>query len=68
MKLARNLFTSALANHTKQLGLWVSLSSSYAAEVVATSNYDWALLDMEHSPNDLFSILGQLQALSLIHI
>jgi len=62
MKLARNQFTAALTQQAKQLGLWVSLSSNYAAEAVATSGYDWALLDMEHSPNDLFSILGQLQA------
>ncbi|KKK68541.1 hypothetical protein LCGC14_2943030, partial [marine sediment metagenome] len=34
----------------------------YAAEVIAPSGYDWALLDMEHSPNELASLLGQLQA------
>ncbi len=60
-KMADNAFLSALRSDTKQIGLWVSLSSNFAAEVVAPSNFDWVLLDMEHSPNDLDSILGQLQ-------
>ena len=34
------------------------------AEVTAPARYDWALIDMEHSPNDYFSVLGQLQAFS----
>ena len=64
MKTNINPFSHAIANKQKQIGLWVSLSNNYAAEVVATSNYDWALLDMEHSPNELMSVLGQLQAFS----
>ncbi len=61
MKLAPNPFTRAIRAGEKQIGLWVSLSSNFAAEVVAPAGYDWVLLDMEHSPNDLSSILGQLQ-------
>lgn len=62
MKLAANPFTQAIREGRKQIGLWVSLSSNFAAEVVAPSGYDWVLLDMEHSPNDLSSVMGQLQA------
>ena len=61
MKLTTNAFTHALAAGEKQIGLWVSLGSNFAAEVVAPSAYDWVLLDMEHSPNELPSILAQLQ-------
>ena len=61
MKLAANPFTKALTVKQKQVGLWISLSHNYAAEVVASSGYDWVLLDMEHSPNELGSVLGQLQ-------
>jgi len=61
MKLSANTFTQALRNGEKQIGLWVSLSHSFAAEVVAPSGYDWVLLDMEHSPGDLTSVMGQLQ-------
>lgn len=62
MKLPANPFTQAIASGQKQIGLWISLSSNFSAEIVASSGYDWVLVDMEHSPNDLFSVLGQLQA------
>lgn len=62
MLLASNSFTAALKAHEKQIGLWISLASNFSAEVVAPAGYDWALIDMEHSPNDYFSVLGQLQA------
>lgn len=61
MKLSSNAFTRALRDGDKQIGLWVSLLSNFAAEVVAHSDYDWVLVDMEHSPNDLSTVLSQLQ-------
>jgi len=62
MNLENNPFTRALAAGQQQIGLWFTLCSNFAAEVVAPSGYDWVLVDMEHSPNDYFSVLGQLQA------
>lgn len=57
-----NLFTRALSDGTPQLGLWASLAHPYAAEVIAGAGFDWALVDMEHSPGTLDTVLGQLQA------
>lgn len=62
MKLRDNVFLKAIRAGQQQVGLWISLSNGYAAEAVAPAGYDWALLDMEHSPNELSSLLGQLQA------
>lgn len=62
MELPRNSFKHALAGGRQQIGLWSSLSSHYTVEVIAGAGYDWILLDMEHSPNDLESLLAQLQA------
>ena len=45
-----------------QVGLWCSLCSNVAIEVVSHSGYDWLLLDTEHSPNDVTDILVHLQA------
>ena len=59
-----NHFKRALREGRHQLGLWCSLASNYSVEVVAGSGFDWLLLDMEHSPNDLESVLTQLQAVS----
>ena len=61
MKLASNPFTRALREKQQQVGLWVSLSNNFAAEVVASAGFDWVLLDMEHSPNSLTGVLGQLE-------
>lgn len=61
MELPNNPFNRAIAAGKKQIGLWISLCSNFAAEVVSTAGYDWALIDMEHSANDYFSVLGQLQ-------
>jgi len=56
------LYAHALRAGNKQIGLWISLCSNFVAEVTAHAGYDWALIDMEHSPNDYFSVLGQMQA------
>jgi hypothetical protein len=44
-----------------QIGLWVSLSNGFSAEAVAGAGFDWVLIDMEHSPNELASVMSQLQ-------
>jgi len=62
MELPRNAFKRALGEARTQIGLWSSLSSNYSVEVIAGAGFDWILLDCEHSPNDLESLLAQLQA------
>ena len=62
MELPQNSFKRALRAGKPQIGLWSSLSSNYTVEVIAGAGFDWILLDMEHSPNDLESLLAQLQA------
>ena len=62
MELPRNGFKRALARGATQIGLWSSLSSNYSVDVIAGAGFDWILIDLEHSPNDLESLLAQLQA------
>ena len=62
LEIPANHFKRALKAGKPQIGLWCSLSSHYAIELVAGSGFDWLLLDTEHSPNDLESVLTQLQA------
>jgi 4-hydroxy-2-oxoheptanedioate aldolase len=62
MDMPRNAFKHAIAKGELQIGLWCSLASPIAAEIVSHSGFDWLLLDTEHSPNDLQEILAQLQA------
>lgn len=46
------------------IGLWACAGSPITAEIMAGSGCDWVLLDAEHSPNGLESILAQLYAMS----
>ncbi len=61
MPAPTNTFKHALKNGQLQLGCWLGLADTYAAEIAATASFDWLLIDGEHAPNDLRSILGQLQ-------
>lgn len=64
MTMKKNPFLGAIRAGRPQIGLWISLSSNYAAEVVACAGYDWLLVDMEHTPSDVCTVLGQLQAIA----
>lgn len=57
-------FKTRLGQGTLQVGLWLSLANSYTTEICAGAGFDWLLIDGEHGPNDLRSILAQLQAVA----
>ena len=61
---ALNPFKAALANGQQQIGFWLSMADAYLAEVSATAGFEWLLIDAEHAPNDVRSILAQLQAVA----
>lgn len=57
-------FRDALAAADRPLaGMWVCSGSPLVAEICAGAGLDWLLIDAEHSPNGLESILAQLQAI-----
>ncbi len=62
MPVPTNPFKRALREGRPQIGLWSSLASHITVEVVAGAGFDWLLLDMEHSPNEVPMIHSQLQA------
>lgn len=64
MDLPINRFKHAIQSGHKQIGLWSHLCSNISTEILAHCGYDWLLLDMEHSPNELDTILAQLQAMA----
>jgi 4-hydroxy-2-oxoheptanedioate aldolase len=61
-ELPRNPLKRAVESGVAQIGIFSSLASNYTVELLCGSGFDWILLDMEHSPNDLESLLSQLQA------
>lgn len=64
MKIKQNTFKAALKSGQPQIGLWAGLANNTAAELVAAVGYDWLLIDGEHAPNTVDSVLAQLQAIA----
>ncbi|AFT71564.1 2,4-dihydroxyhept-2-ene-1,7-dioic acid aldolase, with PEP/pyruvate domain [Alloalcanivorax dieselolei B5] len=64
MDMPLNTFKQALLRGEPQIGLWLGLAHAYSAELAANADFDWLLLDAEHAPNDLRSLLSQLQAIA----
>ena len=63
MQTPLNHFKQAITEGRTQLGLWVAMGDAYAAELLAGTGFDWLLIDGEHGPNDLRSVLAQLQGI-----
>jgi len=63
MQLPANPLKRALRERRRQIGLWSMLASPVATEIAAGSGFDFLVLDMEHSPNELTTIRDQLQAM-----
>lgn len=59
-----NAFKAALNRRERQVGLWLSMAEAYSAEICATAGFDWLLIDGEHGPNDVRSLLAQLRAVA----
>ncbi len=61
MQERQNSLKVAVAAGRSHIGLWCSLASALTTEIVAGSGAGWLLIDGEHSPNDLRTIMAQLQ-------
>ncbi|MDB5870714.1 MAG: 4-hydroxy-2-oxo-heptane,7-dioate aldolase [Ramlibacter sp.] len=64
MQTPINPFKQALREKRAQIGLWVGLADHYTTEICAGAGFDWLLIDGEHSPNDLRTILQQAQVIA----
>jgi 4-hydroxy-2-oxoheptanedioate aldolase len=58
-----NTFKTALKAGETLIGCWVGLADAYAAEIMTTAGFDWLLIDGEHAPHDLRSMVSQLQVI-----
>lgn len=63
MPAPQNALKAALAAKTVQHGIWLNLASPYSAELLAGAGFDWLLIDGEHGPNSIPTILQQVQTI-----
>jgi len=58
-----NRFRQDLLAQKHLIGCWCSLANPVTTEVLGLAGFDWLLLDAEHAPNDVLSLIPQLMAL-----
>lgn len=46
------------------VGAWISSASPIVAEAIGCAGFDWGLIDMEHSPLDMATVVHLLQAVA----
>ncbi len=46
------------------IGTWITSASPLVAEAIGCAGFDWAVIDMEHSPTDVMCVVQLLQAIS----
>lgn len=64
MEMPVNQFKRALAEGRPQIGLWSNLCNHISAEIIGGCGFDWILLDGEHAPNELVTLMAQMQAIA----
>ncbi len=60
--MKKNHFKQALSSGRTLFGLWQGIADTTVAEIGAGAGFDWLLIDAEHGPFDLGSIMSHLQA------
>jgi 4-hydroxy-2-oxoheptanedioate aldolase len=63
MRIPSNRFKRGIAAGELQIGLWSQLANPIATEVLADAGFDFAVIDTEHAPNDVLTVVPQLQIL-----
>lgn len=48
----------------RTVGAWLQIASPYTAEIMSRAGFDWLLIDLEHGPGDIASLVSQLQAMN----
>lgn len=48
----------------KTSGAWAQLASTTSVEILCRAGFDWLIIDMEHGPNDIPTLVAQMQAMN----
>jgi 2-dehydro-3-deoxyglucarate aldolase/4-hydroxy-2-oxoheptanedioate aldolase len=62
-ELFENRVKRMLKAGKKTAGAWSQLCSPASTEILCRAGFDWILIDMEHSPSDMQTLLAMLQAM-----
>jgi 2-keto-3-deoxy-L-rhamnonate aldolase RhmA len=59
-----NPLKQMLKQGKKTAGSWLHMGSPIASEIVGRAGFDWVIIDMEHGPADIMTLISQTQAIS----
>jgi 2-dehydro-3-deoxyglucarate aldolase/4-hydroxy-2-oxoheptanedioate aldolase len=61
--LYENTLKTKLKAGKKTAGAWAQIASPFTAEILSNAGFDWLMLDMEHGPGDILSLISQIHAM-----
>lgn len=64
MELPENRFKRRLRAGEQQIGLWVTIPDPGMVEAMAGAGFDWIVIDTEHTPVEVSTVMVLLQAAS----
>lgn len=62
-KVIPNNAKVALKKRERMIGCWCGLTNPLSTELVGQIGFDWLLIDCEHAPNEIGTLIPQLMAL-----
>jgi 2-dehydro-3-deoxyglucarate aldolase/4-hydroxy-2-oxoheptanedioate aldolase len=62
-----NTLKKKLKAGKKTIGAWAQLASPFTVEILSSAGFDWLMLDMEHGPGDILTLISQIQAMKGTH-
>lgn len=61
--LFENKLKSKLRAGKKTAGAWAQIASPFTAEILSSAGFDWLMIDMEHGPGDILTLISQINAM-----
>ena len=58
-----NRVKQMLKEGKKTSGAWLQIASPFTAEILSSAGYDWLMIDMEHGPGDILTLVSQVHAM-----
>ena len=62
--MAKNKFLDKIRNGQPARGVWLGIPSVHSVRLLARLPLDWMIIDMEHSPTSLDSMVGMVAAVT----
>ena len=63
-QIFENRVKRMLKEGKKPAGAWLQLCSPMSAEILSRAGFDWLMIDMEHGPGDVLTLISQLQGMN----